>query len=388
MRKQPQPVQSTEGGGVLYMALELSATRWHLASGVGVATPVRRKTIEAGDRAALQREVAQARARFGLAVEAPVRSCYEAGRDGFWVHRWLAAAGVTNVVVDSSSIEVSRRARRAKTDRLDAEKLFRLLCRYWGGERAVWHVVHVPSEAVEDARHAERWVGTLVQERTRWRNRIHGLLATRGVRPPLDARFLPRLAAVRDWARAPLPPGLVARVQACWAHLVHVQDELRAARRTQRQTVRAARPVPEAPVPRTPEALAAQVQQLKGIAAGSALVLAKEVFVRDLHNRREVGALSGLVPMPYQSGAAAHDQGISRAGLRPVRGLLVELAWSWLKWQPDSALTQWYHARFGAGGRRPRKVGIVALARRLLIALWRYTRTGEIPTGAVLRAAG
>jgi transposase len=387
MARSPQQAQCNEGEPALYVAVELSATRWHLASGVGVATPVRRKTIEAGDRGALQRELAQARARFGVAADAPVRSCYEAGRDGFWVHRWLAASGVTNVVVDSSSIEVSRRARRAKTDRLDAEKLFRLLCRYWGGERGVWHVVHVPDPAVEDARHHERMIATLVEDRTRWRNRIHGLLATCGVHVRLDAQFLTRLAAVRDGVQAPLPPGLIARVQTCWTQLTGVQEALRTARHAQRVRLRAARtaPGPAAGEARAPEALAAQVQQLKGIGVGSALLLAKEVFSRDLHNRREVGALSGLVPVPYQSGAAAHDQGISRAGLRPVRAVLVEVAWQWLKWQPDSALTQWYHARFGDAGRRPRKVGIVALARRLLIALWRYTRTGEIPPGAVLR---
>jgi len=290
-------------------------------------------------------------------------------------------------VVDSSSIEVSRRARRAKTDRLDAEQLLRLLWRYWQGERGVWHVVHVPSEALEDARHHERLVATLVRERTRWRNRIHGVLATRGVRLRLDAQFLTRLAQVRDWAQAPLPVGLVARVRSLWAQLTLVQTQLREARRAQRVAVRAARAVPPTPTAAAPpEVVAARLQHLRGIAAGSALTLAKEVFSRDLRNRREVGALSGLVPVPYQSGAAARDQGISRAGLRPLRGLLVQLAWQWLKWQPDSALARWYAARFGAGGARPRKIGIVALARRLLIALWRYQHTGVVPHGAVLRA--
>jgi transposase len=371
------------------MALELSATQWHLALGVGVATPVRRRVIPAGDRTALRREVAAARAKWRLPAAAPVRSCYEAGRDAFWIHRLLTAEGVTNLVVDSSSIEVSRRARRAKTDRLDAAQLFRLLCRWWGGERAVWHVVHVPSEAVEDARHAERAIATLVQERTRWRNRVRGLLAQQGVRRALTARLLSELETAQSGDGRPLPAGWLARLQGCWTQLVSVQTALQTARRAQRATLRAAQAAvarrPLAPAP--PTQLAAQVHALRGIGVGSALTLAKEVFTRDLRNRREVGALSGLVPVPYQSGTQARDQGISRAGLRRVRGLLVELAWQWLKYQPGSALTQWYQARFGAGGRRPRKVGIVAVARRLLIALWRYTRTGELPAGAVLRRA-
>jgi transposase len=378
-----------ESGGVLYMALELSAKQWHLVFGVGPGTRLRRRMIAAGDGTALRGELAAARRRFGLAPTAAVRSCYEAGRDGFWVHRLLTRGGVANLVVDSSSIEVSRRARRAKTDRLDAEHLLRLLWRYWAGERTAWHVVHVPSVAVEDARQSDRWIGTLVQERTRWRNRVKGLLAVQGVRVRLTARFPTALTTCRTGDDRPLPAGWLARVRRSWAQLAAVQTQLRDARRAQRAAIRAAhagaRPAgPSAPP--TPERLAAQVHALRGIGAGSALTLATEVFSRDLHNRREVGALSGLTPVPYQSGTRARDQGISRAGLRRVRGLLVELAWQWVKYQPTSALTQWFLRRFGVGA-RPRKVGIVALARRLLIALWHYTRTGALPDGAELRRA-
>lgn len=387
MPTSPQGCESTESGAVLYVALELSARTWLLASGVGMGQALRRKPIPAGDRAALQRELAAARARCGLAATAPVRSCYEAGRDGFWVHRLLTAEGVTNVVVDSSSIEVSRRARRAKTDRLDADGLWRLLWRYWQGEQRVWHVVAVPSEAVEEARHHEREVATLVTEQTRWRNRVQGLLATAGVRVRVDAKFPERLAAVRDWAGRALPAGLQARVLVYWAQWGAIAQALVAARRAQHAAVRAAaRAAASAPgAPRSLDEQAAQLAQLRGIGEGTALTLVKEVFSRDLKNRRQVGALSGLVPVPYQSGARHHEPGISRAGLRHVRGLLVEVSWQWLRWQPASALTQWYLARFGPAGRRPRRVGIVAVARRLLIALWRYHQTGEVPAGAVLR---
>jgi transposase len=372
----PHQVESTETGVALYMALELGAKRWVLGFGVGVASRVRRQTIMAGNRPALQTEIARAKRHFHVSETTEVRSCYEAGRDGFWVARLLEAEGVVNVVVDSSSIEVNRRARRAKTDRLDAEKLLRMLIRHWGGERDLWKVVHVPSREMEDARHAERAITTLVQERTRQRSRLHALLALHGVRQPITHTFGERLVQLTDWADQPLPAGIVARLELAWRGLGQVEAELRGARRGQRAAIRAAT---------TPAAeRAARLQQLRGIKAGSALMLAKEVFARDLRNRREVGALSGLVAVPYQSGEAAHDQGISRAGLRQVRRVMVELAWVWVQWQPASALTQWFQRRFGGGGARARRIGIVALARKLLIALWRYSEQGIVPTGAVM----
>ena len=377
MTQVPHHAESTGNTPALYMALELSARRWQLAFGVGLATPSRRRTIAAGDREALRREITAGKRRLGLAAAAPVRSCYEAGRDGFWVHRLLAREGVSNVVVDSASIEVNRRQRRAKTDRLDADALLRRLIRYWLGERDQWKVVHVPTVETEDARHAERAIATLVGERTRYRSRIHGLLATQGVRLPITGHFGDRLASLTTPDGAALPPGVRARVALAWRMVVRVEGELRAARRVQQMSVRAAT---------TPAAQRAlRVQQLKGLGLGSASILAKEVFARDVRNRRQVGALSGLVAVPYQSGASGHDQGISRAGLRHVRRVMVELAWNWGRWQPDSALTQWYRARFAAGGPRLRRIGVVALARKLLIALWRYSEHGIMPAGAVVR---
>jgi transposase len=360
------------------MALELSASRWVLAFGLGLATPSRRRTIRAGDETALRQELAAARARFGLAATAPVRSCYEAGRDGFWVHRWLATLAVDNVVVDSASIEVSRRRRRAKTDRLDADALLRRLIRYWLGERDQWKVVHVPTVAMEDARQAERSLAMLTAERTRYRNRLHGVLATQGVRLRLGPAWLTQLATVTRPDGAGLPPGVITRLTLQWALLQTIEQALRQARERQRTQVAAGA---------TPAAVRTQrLQQLKGIRARSAAVLATELFARDVRNRREVGALSGLVPVPYQSGETGHDQGISRAGLRHVRRIVVEVAWAWVRWQPDSALTRWYQQRFGTGGGRLRRIGIVALARKLVIALWRYSEQGIVPAGAALRA--
>lgn len=374
--------ESTGNAPALYMSLELGVTQWHAAFGTTMAGPQRRRQLRmvSGQTvtAVLKTEIAQAKLAFGLGADAPVRSCYEAGRDGFWVHRMLETLGVDNCVVDSSSIEVNRRARRAKTDRLDAGALLRMLLRYWNGERELWHVVRVPTRAEEDVRHAPRLVETFTKERTRWRNRIHAMLMLHGVRRPITPRFLEQLPAVRDWADAPLPAGVVARITYAWTQLQQVKAALRAVRRAMRSTLR---------TPTTASTRwAARVRQLRGIGQDSALRLAHEIFGRGLQNRRQVGALTGLVSVPYDSGMTSRDQGISRAGNRHVRGLAVELAWAWVKWQPESALAQWYQTRWAGGGPRARRIGIVALARKLLIALWRYGDGGAVPTGARVRA--
>jgi transposase len=360
----------------LYVAIELSAKEWWLTMSVGPAARRYRARVRAGDGTAVQRVLAAMKVRCGLPAEAVVRSCYEAGRDGFYPHRLVTQLGVVNLVVDSSSIEVSRRARRAKTDRLDGEKLLRLLLRHWGGERDMWHVVHVPSRAAEDARHASRGLTTLQAERTRYRNRIHSLLALHGVpRGRLDAQFPERLGATRDWAGEPLPSGVVARALETWRLLQAVEAERQQARRSERQQVGATAPA-------TP---AQRLAQLRGVAARGATVLADELFSRRLRNRREVGGLTGLVSAPYNSGTTRRDQGLVRSGLPAVRRLAVEMAWAWVRYQPTSALTRWYRERFGHGGAVTRRIGIVALARRLMIALWRYVEHGIVPEGALLK---
>ena len=362
----------------LYMGIELGLREWLLTLSPGPGGSRMRVRVCPGDRAAVVEALARATARFGLAASAPVRSCYEAGRDGFWPHRFLATLGVDNLVVDSSSIEVPRRQRRAKTDRIDGEKLLQLLLRHWGGERQMWQVVHVPSRDGEDARHASRSLTTLQRERTRCRNRIHSLVALHGVRLRVDAQLPARLAAVRDWAGAPLPPGVQVRVLETWRVWQAVEIERRARRTAEQQQVGTAV---------TPAlAMAQRLARLQGIAARSATVLAEELFSRDLRNRRQVGALSGLVSAPYHSGTRQHDQGLIGSGLPAVRRIAVEIAWAWVRFQPQSALTQWYQARFGGGGAVTRRIGIVALARRVIVALWRYATTDVLPAGAVLKA--
>jgi transposase len=360
----------------LYVAFELSAKEWLLTISTGPAAPRCRARVRPRDPAGLAAALADGRRRCGLSAGAPVRSCYEAGREGFWPHRQLMTLGVVNVVVDSSSIEVSRRVRQAKTDRLDGEKLLRLLLRYWGGERDVWRVVHVPTPAAEDVRQASRAQTTLAAERTRYRNRIHSLLALQGVGPlRIDAQFPARVAAATDWAGAALPAGVQARLCQTWRILQVIEAERRAGRRAERQAIRAT----AAPT------VAQRLAQLRGVAARSATVLADELFSRGLRTRREVGALAGLVSAPYTSGETRRDQGLARSGLPAVRRLAVEVAWAWLRYQPTSALAQWYHRRFGGGGATTRRIGIVALARRVLIALWRYIEQGVVPAGALLK---
>jgi transposase len=194
----------------------------------------------------------------------------------------------------------------------------------------------------------------------------------------LDEQLPERLATVRDWAGEALPPGVQARVLETWRLLESVEAERQRARRTERQHVHAT----AAPGPTPAQRLA----QLRAIAARSATVLADELFSRDLRNRRQVGALTGLVSAPYRSGTIVRDQGVAPSGLPAVRRVAVEIAWAWVRYQPTSALTQWYHRRFGSGGVVTRRIGIVALARRVIIALWRYLETGVVPEGARLKA--
>jgi transposase len=377
MKTMTRITESTAAPACLLLAFELSERTWKLGFTIGRGQRPRMRQIPAGAIDRLADEIARAKVRFGLPADAPVVSCYEAGREGFWLHRYLVAQGVVNYVVDSSSIEVNRRARRAKTDALDLAGLLGLLERYVQGERRVWHVVRVPSVVEEDARHVHRLRETLQQERTRQINRVHGLLTTQGVTIPLHADFLDRVATVRCWDGRPLPVGFQQRLRHVWAHLAFLTAQL--------ADVDAARAVLDTGPQTETGRCVAQLQTLQGIGSIGAWSLTTEIFGwRQIRNGRELGALVGVVPAPYQSGATSHDQGITRAGNRHVRRMIVQLAWSWLRYQPLSALSRWYRERFSQG-RRLRRIGIVALARKLLIALWRYVETGTVPEGALMK---
>ena len=360
----------------LYVAFELGKKEWKLAmtSGFGVEPWVR--TVPGGDLAAVERLLRQGRQRFALPADARVVSCYEAGRDGFWVHRALTALGLDNRVVDSASIEVSRRQRRAKTDRLDARKLVTMLVRVCCGEQRVWSEVRVPTVAVEAARQVSRERTALTQEQTRLTNQMRGWLASWGCAFPRQ-RPPAWWTTVRDWAGAALPVNVQARIARAAARAAVLEEQI-AALDAQQQAVVTAAPATSA---------VRQLVSLKGIATTGASVLLDEGLVwRAFRNRRQIGGLLGFAPTPYDSGETQREQGISRAGNNRLQAVSIQLAWSWVRWQPGSALTLWYRARFGTG-QRARRIGIVAVARKLVIALWRYVTTGLVPAGAILKGA-
>ena len=366
----------------LHLAFDLGNRTWKLAFATSIAHAPRLRTLPARDLPQLDAEIATAKARFGLPPDAPVVSCYEAGRDGFWLHRALTARGIVSHVVDSASITQNRRKRRAKSDRLDATALVRLLLRHHGGERGVWSVVRVPNVEEEDRRHLHRELFTLTRERTRQVNRIKGLLALHGVVLP-QLRGLPAVfPEVRDWNGAALPSALTARLAREWRRLRATHQDLRALRTERAQWLAS----PEAPADPT-RRMVARLLALRGIGEVSAWLYTTEFFSwRAFRNRRQVGGLAGLTPTTQSSGDTAREQGISKAGNTIIRALAIELAWSWVRRQPTSALSRWFRARFATSGPRQRRIGIVAVARKLLIALWRYLETGAVPEGARLKA--
>src|SRR5262245_38473512 len=361
----------------LYLALELSKKTWNLAFSDGRCARARIRSIEAGNLQGLAAEIAQAKRHFGLEVTARSVSCYEAGREGFWVHRALTKNGVDNVIVDAASIDVQRR-KRAKTDRLDAESLLRKLVRHHGGEGGVWSVIRVPSMEAEDGRQMHREIGVLQQEVQQHRTRIQSLLFTHGVVVKTPPKRMRDFDELRCWDGEPLPAELRERLRREAARLEVALQQSRMVRKEQQARLKTtATPAMEK---------IRLLQRLCGIAMTSSWVFVMELFGwRKFANRREVAGALGVTPMPYQSGDSAREQGISRAGNRRVRTMAIEIAWSWLRYQPNSDLSQWYRRRFGSGERRMRRIGNVAMARRLMIDLWRYVEQGIVPAGAVMK---
>jgi transposase len=362
---------------ILYIAFELSHRKWKL--GLSNGEKMRTVTIEARDLDKLHEEIEKAKQRFGLEGQIRVVGCYEAGRDGFWLHRYLLSCGIENVVVDFASIEVNRRKRRAKTDRIDARKLLHKLLRYHGGEQLVWSVVNVPSEEAEDGRQLHRELESLKKERTMHRNRLKSLLIQQGivVSNPSSRKFLIQLETFRTWDGKELPEDLKSRIIREHGRLRMVEEQIYTLGKERERRVAAAENASMQQV--------AHLMTLVGIGMNSSWKFVMEFFAwRDFKNGKEIGALSGLTPTPYDSGASQHEQGISKAGNERVRTLAVEMAWVWLRFQPQSKLSQWYLKRFADGGKRMRRIGIVAMARKLLIDLWRYLEHEVVPEGARL----
>jgi len=361
---------------VLYMALELSQNKWCIAFGNGVK--MRQVTLEANDKLGLCVEIQKAKEKFGLPEDTKVMSCYEAGRDGFWIHRWLTSCGIENIVIDSSSIKVDRKSRRAKTDRLDASRMLKQLILHVRGEEKL-QIARVPSEVEEDRRRIHRERERLIKERTGHTNRIKSFLNLFGIKFKNKGwkSWEIYLSSVKDWKEEYLPEDQKAELLREAKRLEMVEAQLK-----ELETLRLER------LETSDEEVYKKVRQLKrlkGIGDIGAWVFIMEWFGwRKFNNRREIGAAAGLVGTPYDSGESQREQGISKAGNYRIRTLATELSWCWLRYQPDSELSRWFNERFNRG-KRSRRVGIVALARRLLIALWRYLETGQLPTGAELK---
>jgi transposase len=361
----------------LFVALDLSRSSWVAAVHAPHADKISRHKLTPGAEgllALLGRVREQAERALGTPVQ--VVSCYEAGRDGFWLHRVLCGAGIENRVIDPTSLLVDRRARRVKTDRLDAEALLRALMAWHRGEPRVCATVRVPSPEEEDARRTTRERANLLKERVRHVNRVKGLLATQGVYDfePLRPDRLERLTTLITADGRALPERLGAEVRRHLRRLALVLEMLAEVEAERDRALAAAK------------GKEAVLLRLKGLGPESVAVLCAEIFHRAFANRRGVAAYAGLAPSPFASGDTCRDQGVSKAGDPRVRRMMVELAWLWVRFQPESALSRWFTARVGAIKGRVRRIAIVALARKLLVALWRYLETGLVPTGAVLKA--
>lgn len=361
----------------LFVAMELSNKKWKL--GFGDGSRERERTIPARNGTALMQEIEVAKAKMGLASDAPVICGYEAGRDGFWIARMLKTQGVKVYVMDPASIKVSRQARKKKTDRLDVKKLLQaLIHRELWGEQESFSEVRVPSEAQEADLRLHRERERLVGERTGHQTRIRSLLALHGIIIKSPARVV--LESLRDWEGKPLSPAWLDELRHEQQRLLAVKERIDEIEKEQIAALND---------PQTPAVVkASKLHRLKAVGIQSAWTLSMECFGwRRFQNRKQVGSFAGLTGTPFASGDTTREQGISKAGNRRVRRVMIELAWSWVRWQPESALTHWFIDRYIRGAdSRSRRKGIVALARKLLVALWKYVEQDIMPEGAMVRA--
>lgn len=373
----PVPAAIVSNHDAICVSLELSHRNWLVTTLIPGSEKMSKYLLETGDGGALLRLLGQLHERAQKRHPAPLRivTIYEAGLDGFWLDRLLKAHGVESHVVDAGSIAVPRRAKRAKSDGIDGETLLRTLLAWLRGEPRVCSMVRPPSPEEEDRRRLTRERESLLKERTRLSNRIRGLLATQGAGPlkPLNRKCRQRLQELRTGDGSVLPECLMRELH-------RALDRLDLLHRQIKQLTEERAPVVQDQTP-------ALLVRLKGIGPEFAAVLWLEAFYRSFSNRREVGAYGGLTPTPWKSGKLDHEQGISKAGNPRLRRAMIELAWLWLRHQPQSALSRWYVARVGLARGRIRRIAIVALARKLLVALWRYVNEGIVPEGAAMKTA-
>lgn len=368
----------------IFVAVELSQRGWLVVMHSADRDRVSRHKLAAGDHEGLVLllEAVRARAARTLGSPSAVMSCYEAGYDGFWLHRRLSAAGITNFVFDPASIAVEQRGRRVKTDRIDGEVMLRTLMAHCRGEPRVVRIVRVPSREQEDIRRGSRERQRLIQEQTGHINRIKALLRLVGLAAgnPRRRDWPHWLDAQRDWQGEPVPTHLVAELRREHERLLQVGEQLQAV-----AAMPATTPTSE-PAAQMAERKA-NLMRLKALGPVFAATLTNEMFYKDFRNRRQVAAYCGLSPTPWRSGGMDREQGISKAGNRRVRHKAIELAWLWLRHQPGSALSEWFRQRTRDGNGRIKRGAIVALARKLIVALWRYLTTGLVPQGAVIKAS-
>jgi transposase len=370
---------------VCCVALELSKTSWVIAFAAPGDSKIATHKITAGDverlLAVLNTSKAKAEQRLGRPLQ--IVLCYEVGYDGFWLARWLIARDIRTIVFDPASFLMPRRSRVAKTDRLDAEGMTRILRRWLSGDREVAREVQVPSVEQEDAKRIERERKYLVEERISVIGRIKGLLALHGIwldRKNIGKGLRQRLDEMTTGDDRPLAPFLRSEIERMLTRhdLISRQiAEVEADRKAALNNEKGAFPQAEK---------VRRLTTLGAVGETTATVLVAEVYHRTFQTRRQVASFVGLAPSPYKSGEVDRDRGINKSGSKLARHMLVELAWFWLRYQPNSQLSQWWRERFGNQGMRGRKVGIVALARKLVIALWRFVEDGIVPEGATLKA--
>jgi len=364
------------------IAIELSVSSWFVAVRLPGSEKSRLHRVEGGDTTALLALIRdlRSRAETKLRHAADVACCFEAGRDGFWLHRLLTAHGAIAYVLEPTSILVNRRARRAKTDRLDAEGMLRVLAAWLGGDRQVCSIVRVPTPEDEDAKRPHREREHLVQERQRLENRMEALLFTQGIRGRPSLRSWDRdIAKLRTGDGRALPCLMQAELNRLRRQLVLILELIHEMEAERAKALAA----------KGDDAMTRKIvdlQRIRGIGANFSTVLAREVLYRSFANRRQLASYVGIAPMPYQSGGMDRDRSISRAGNPRARTTLIQLAWLWLRYQPGSALSDWFRGRVGTLQGRTRRIAIVAMARKLLIALWRYVEIGVLPDGVELRA--
>jgi len=370
--------------GAIFVSLELSRTSWLLTSlSPGDGERMSKHALRSGDVAGLRARFSQLKEKVQIRTGQafPVIVIQEAGLDGFWIHRLLQGEGIESHVVDPASIATSRRRRRAKTDKIDGQALVRALLAYKRGEPRVCAMVRAPTPQEEDRRRICRERKTLTAERVKHVNRIKGLLFAQGITDyePLPRNRRERLEELRTGDGRPLPPHLKAQIGRELDRLELALQQIKSVE-TERDAVLS-------PSDEGTPAPGAMLKRLKGIGPEFAGVLWSEGLFRSFSNRRPVAAYAGLAPTPWQSGSVTHEQGVSKAGNPRLRTTMIQLAWLWVRHQPHSILTQWFHQRAQLNGGRIRKVLIVALARKLLIAFWKYVTAGIVPEGAETTAA-